>query len=108
VAAGKIARTGSGKKNNPYSYAKACSPVPVLMESIGNNQPASTIPEEQNQGQTKVVPASHINMGNKGTRNTKDHEKAAIIEQKLVPGKSKLSQHPEEGGNKLFPTEVRI
>lgn len=108
VAQGKIVRSGSGKRNNPYRYGKPCSLVPDPMENIGNNKPVCVIPEEQNEGQEKVVTGFHIDMGNKGTRNANDPEEAANVEQKLVPNETRLSQLPEEGGNELFPAEVRI
>ncbi len=103
VGRGKVIRSGSGRRGDPYTYAKACSLVPDPIEKNGNKKPTEDSPEDQE----KLVPNIHRCSGNKKTRNGNEPESGINGGQKLVPGETAPDPHSEEGGNKLSG-EVRI
>ena len=104
---GKIARSGSGKRGDPYKYQKGCSPVPALIEKNGNKKLFEGVSEEPNREEKKVVPSIRNYNGNKGTSNSNDPEAGTNIEEMLVPAKTGLPLNSEKPGTSNL-VEVRV
>jgi hypothetical protein len=104
---GKIARSGSGKRGDPYKYQKGCSPVPALIEKNGNKKLFEGVSEELNREGKKVVPSIRNYNGNKGTSNSNDPEAGTNIEEMLVPDKTGLPLNSEKPGTSNL-VEVRV
>ena len=94
----RVARSGSGKRGDPFRYKKACSPVPAPMEETGNKKPNEGVSEEPNGGEKKVVPAIRNINGNKGTSNSFTLKECVNTEEKLVPAKTDLVPNSEKPG----------
>jgi hypothetical protein len=104
---GKIIRSGSGKRGDPFEYGIACSLVPSPIENIGNKKPFEGVSEESFEGEKKVVPSIRNTYGNKETRNFYPPEGCGNIDEKVVPAKIGISPNSEKPGTSNL-VEVRI
>lgn len=104
---GKIARSGSGKRGDPYKYGKGCTLVPSPIEKNGYKKPLEGVSEEPNVEEKKVVPVLHNNMGYESTSNSNDPEGGTNIEEMLVPAKTGLPLNSEKTGTSNL-VEVRV
>jgi hypothetical protein len=95
---GKIVRSGTGKRGDPYHYGKACTLVPAPMKNIGDKK----LPDVLTEVQKKLVPTIHSYSGDKSTRNGNGAESSENTTQKLVPVSPSPLLHSERNGNKLF------
>jgi len=95
---GKIVRSGSGKRGDPYHYEKACTLVPAPMRNIGDKK----LPDVATEEQKKLVPNIHSYSGDKSTRNGNGAESSENTTRKLVPVSPSPSPHSEKSGDKLF------
>jgi hypothetical protein len=102
---GGIARSGSGKRGDPFRYEKACSLVPAPIEESGNEKPNEILSEEPNRNEKKVVPAIHNIDGNKGTSNSSPIEQCVNTDELLVPAKTGTPLNSENPGTS-FSEEV--
>jgi hypothetical protein len=93
---GRIARSGSGKKGDPFRYEKASSIVPAPMEETGNKKPDEGVSEEPNGDAKKVVPAIRNINGNKGTSNFSSIERCVNTDELLVPAKAGIPLNSEK------------
>lgn len=101
---GKIVRSGSGKRGDPYHYEKACTLVPAPMKNIGDKR----LPDVATEEQKKLVPNIHSYSGDKSTRNGNRAESSENTAQKLVPVSPSPSPHSEKNGNKLFAERADV
>jgi hypothetical protein len=99
---GKLVRSGTGKRNDPYLYEKACTLVPAPIKNSGDKNLFEGPSEDQTEGGKKLVPDIHIYMGDKSTRNKNGSESDVNTEGKLVPEKKALFSISESGGDKLY------
>ena len=104
---GKIARSGSGKRGDPYLYGKGSTLVPTPIEKTGYKKPLEGVSEALNREEKKVVPVFHNSMGYKGTSNSNDPEKVVNIEEKLVPAYMGIPLNSEKPGTSNL-AEIRI
>ena len=98
---GKIARSGGGKRGEPYRYEKACSLVPIPLEETGNKILNEGASEEPNGNEKKVVPAIRNIDGNKGTSISFLVEQCVKTDELLVPAKAEIPLNSEVPGANL-------
>jgi hypothetical protein len=99
---GRIARSGRGKRGDPFRYEKASSLVPVPMEETGNKIPNEDASEEQSGDEKKVVPAIRNIDGNKGTSNSSPIEQCVNTDELLVPAKTGTPLNSEKPGTSFL------
>jgi len=99
---GKISRSGSGKRGNPFKYEIACSLVPGPIENNGNKKPIEGGLEGPIEGDKKLVPLVRNIYGNKETRNLSPSIERVNIGEKLVPAKTEISSIPENPGTSKY------
>jgi hypothetical protein len=102
---GRIARSGSGKRGDPFRYEKGCSIVPAPIEETRNKKPNEGLPEEPNGDEKKVVPAIRNIDGNKGTSNFPPLERRGNTGDLLVLAKTGVPLNFEKPGTS-FSEEV--
>jgi hypothetical protein len=95
---GKVTRSGSGKRGDPFEYGIDCSLVPTPIEGTRNKKPFEGVSEETFEGEKKVVPSIRNIYGNKGTRNFNPIEECVNIDEKVVPAKTGNSLNSEKPG----------
>jgi hypothetical protein len=95
IGNGRIARSGSGKRGDPFRYEKASSIVPALMEETGNKKPNEGVSEDPNRDAKKVVPAIRNIDGDKGTSNSFPIERCVNTDELLVPAKTGIPLNSE-------------
>jgi hypothetical protein len=81
---GKVERSGSGRKGDPYLYRKACSPVPTSVESNGNEDS----PEQNPRRKEILVPTSSFLYGNEETGIDEGVKRCMDSVEMLVPEES--------------------
>jgi len=84
---GRVVRSGSGKRGDPYRYENASSRVPAPVEETGNKKPNGEMWEERIGEGKKVVPNIRNIDGNKGTSNFPAFQPCVNTDESLVPGK---------------------
>jgi len=99
---GKIIRSGSGKRGDPYHY-EARTLVPALIKNIGDKK----FPDVAEEEQKKLVPNIHCCSGDKSTRNENGAECGVKTGEKLVPVSPSKNSHIEKGRDKLFAEQKR-
>ena len=102
---GRIVRSGSGKRGDPYRYEKASSPVPAPIKETGNKKPNGGMYEERNGEGKKVVPTIRNINGNKGTSNSSPIQRCVNTGDLLVPAKTGIPLNFEKPGTS-FSEEV--
>lgn len=71
---GRLARTGAGKRGNPYRYALqdpstvSCSLVPLYVQEQGNKKPSTSAETASQYVLPSLVPESSENVGNHATK----------------------------------------
>jgi hypothetical protein len=109
VAAGKVSRSGSGRRGDPFRYEKACTLVPDPAKNSGYEKPTDNIPEQSGETEKLLAPTIFYSGGETGTRNKAGLGSAENVGEKLVPDHSVISHREKPRGyKKPVPDEVRL